>query len=320
MSEEQLIENFLVQVADSRIAGIPPAAADSAVGQLIGIIGTHSPLKPKAIQALTKCDWPLAVNFLSALTPPGMVFVPAGEFTMGSAEDDSEKPAHKVWLDSYYIDRAAVTNAQFGPFWEDVSYSETSEAWSGFEEAREAIYATGLRRAPYYWFDPDWNPPQRPLVGVNWYEAVVFARWSGKRLPTEAEWEKAARGTDGRRYPWGDSFDPARCNTNLAQNSANTTTPVGKFSPQGDSPYGAQDMAGNIWEWTSSAVRPYPYDPGDGREDLSRVERRVLRGGGYRSNFEDHYRSAHRYVLDANFIFITVGFRCATTVPPSARL
>ena len=319
MSEEKVIEDFLARVGEGR-GGATPADADTAVAPLIGIVGGNTPLKPRAIEALAKCDWPLAVSFLSALTPPGMVFVPAGEFTMGSNEDDLEKPPHKVWVDSYYIDRGPVTNAQFALFWEDVSYAETSEAWNGFEDARKSIYATELRRAPYYWFDPDWNPRERPVVGLSWYEAVVYARWSGKRLPTEAEWEKAARGTDARRYPWGDNFDPERTNSNLSPNAANTTTAAGQFSPQGDSPYGAQDMSGNIWEWTSSAARPYPYDAADGREELSIVQRRILRGGGYRSNFEDHYRSAHRWVVDPTYIFITVGLRCAATVPPPMRL
>ena len=82
-----------------------------------------------------------------------------------------------------------------------------------------------MRRAPYYWFDPAWNRADRPLVGINWYEAVVFTRWAGKRLPTEAEWEKAARGTDGHRYPYGNTFDAARCNSNIADNAPNLYHP-----------------------------------------------------------------------------------------------
>src|SRR5262245_36240523 len=100
MTEETQISTFLQQVAEARATGTTPPLADVAVAQLIGIVGRNSPLKPRAIEALTHCNWPLAVNFLSALTPPGMVFVPAGEFTMGSEESDDEKPLHTVWLDS----------------------------------------------------------------------------------------------------------------------------------------------------------------------------------------------------------------------------
>jgi formylglycine-generating enzyme required for sulfatase activity len=349
MSDEQLIEDFLLRAAESRTTVTPPAAAEASVVQLIGIVGRNSPLRPQALTALTQCDWPLALNFLSALTPAGMVFVPAGAFSMGSDESAEEKPPHSVWLNSFYLDRTPVTNAQFAPFWEDVDYKVSSDAWDGFEAARNSIYKQDLRRAPYYWFDTDWNRPDHPLVGVNWYEAVVFARWAGKRLPTEAEWEKAARGTDGRRFPWGNEFDARLCNTVLADEPPTTTSKPGKFSPQGDSPYGAQDMSGNVWEWTSSADQPYPYlagagsqaprnvpaplgggtampaagsrEPaGDVREDLVIQARRVLRGGGHGSRFEDHYRCAYRYAQDVKYQYFSVGFRCAATIPPNMRL
>jgi len=140
MSDEQIISDFLAQVAESRASGQKPAMAEAAVAQLIGIVGTHSPLKPQAIEALAKCDWPLALNFLSALTPHGMVFVPAGQFTMGGDGNDDEKPTHSVWVDSFYIDRAPVSNKQFGAFWEDVSYESHSAAWGNFDSAREILY------------------------------------------------------------------------------------------------------------------------------------------------------------------------------------
>ncbi len=320
MSDEQLIADFLQQVAESRATGQKPTTADVAVAQLIGIVGQNSPHKPQAIEALAKCDWALALNFLSALTPAGMVFVPAGELTMGSDENDDEQLIHTVWVDSFYIDRTPITNKQYGEFWEDVSYESHSAAWENVERAREVIYAQQLRRAPYHWFDPDFNPPEKPVVGVSWYEAVVYARWAGKRLPTEAEWEKAARSTDARRYPWGNDFDATHLNTNLADNAPNTTTRPGQFSPHGDSPYGAQDMAGNVWEWTSSAHAPYPYRADDGREAAQRDTRRVLRGGGFRSRFEDHYRCAHRYAQQPDYVYFAVGFRCATTVPPNMKV
>ena len=106
----------------------------------------------------------------------------------------------------------------------------------------------------------------RPVVHVSWDDAVAYAEWAGGRLPSEQEWEKAARGIDGRIYPWGDEFDAARCNSR--ESGIGTTTPVGRYSPGGDSPCGCADMSGNVWEWTASE-----YEPGSGR--------RVLRGGAF---------------------------------------
>ncbi len=320
MSEENLIENFLQQVAESRVAGKPPTSAEASVAQLITLIGKNSPLKSRAVEALTQCDWPLALSFLSALTPPGMVFIPAGEFSMGSDESDEEKPPHKLWLDSFYIDRAPVTNKQFAEFWEDVSYEEPSAAWQDFEEARHYIRMTDGRRAPRFWFDPDWNQPEKPVVGVSWYEAVIYTRWVGKRLPSEAEWEKAARGSDARRYPWGNEFDATRCNSSVAEHPIGSASKPGHFSPRGDSPFGAQDMSGNVWQWTSSLFRPYPYRADDGREELTVAGQRVLRGGSWSSHFDDHFRSAYRHRAEQNFAYLNTGFRCAATVPPQMRV
>ncbi|HEX6819078.1 MAG TPA: SUMF1/EgtB/PvdO family nonheme iron enzyme [Ktedonobacterales bacterium] len=129
-----------------------------------------------------------------------------------------------------------------------------------------------------------------PLAGSSrylrlWHDAVAYADWLARqtgqpwRLPSEAEWEKAARGADGRIYPWGDSFDKARCNTSEGRNGP-MTAPIGTY-PTGASPYAAQDMAGNVWEWTSSIYKAYPYTPHDGRERLDSTANRVLRGGSW---------------------------------------
>lgn len=193
------------------------------------------------------------------------VMIPEGEFTMGSEVSQdrnswgNERPQHKVCLSAFYIARVLVTNVQYQVF----------------------VAQTG-HRAPGHWIG-DVVPPAKelhPVVDVDWYDAQTFCRWAGVRLPTEAEWEKAARGTDCRIFPWGNQkANRSLCNFNFG---VGDTTPVGQY-PDGASPYGVLDMAGNIWEWTSSKARPYPYDSGDGREDLEGGEYRVLRGGAFRT-------------------------------------
>ena len=197
------------------------------------------------------------------------VRVPAGEFLMGStlAVDreaaKGELPQHRVYLDEFCIGRYPVTNAQYAAF------------------VRSAKH-----EAPSYW-DQEGLPAGRsdhPVVQVSWRDARAFCAWLSQatgrsfRLPTEAEWEKAARGTNGRTYPWGDRWPEAElCNYEML---VGHTTPVGAY-PGNVSPYGALDMAGNVGEWTSSLYRPYPYRADDGREDLTAEGVRVVRGGAY---------------------------------------
>ena len=230
------------------------------------------------------------------------VRVPAGAFLMGSTEDDemakeNEKPQHKVYLDEYWIGMTPVTNAQYRVFMEA----------SGHEHWEEGNTPKGKK--------------EHPVVMVNWYDAMAFCDWlsavSGKQicLPSEAEWEKAARGTDGRIYPWGEQLPDAElCNYD---GEVRDTTRVGRYSPQGDSPYGCVDMAGNVFEWTRSLWGKelfdpeygYPYKVGDGREDMEAEGYRVMRGGSW-ENAEDGLRTAYRLGnvpgLKVNFI----GFRC----------
>jgi formylglycine-generating enzyme required for sulfatase activity len=192
-----------------------------------------------------------------------LVLVPAGPFLMGGSSDSvclGEKPQHTVTLGNYYIGKYEVTEAQFEAF----------------------VKATGYKEGPWR-ASP--GKETYPRDKANWDDAVAFTRWASKasgqelRLPTEAEWEKAARGTDGRMYPWGSEvLDSTRCNFNI---NVGNTTPVGKYSGRGDSPYGASDMCGNVLEWTSSLLKPYPYKADDGREDPVSRDKRVLRGGSY---------------------------------------
>lgn len=204
---------------------------------------------------------------------PEFVEIPAGEFWMGGERSDDEKPVHRIHVGPFAIARYPVTNAQYGVF----------------------VQATG--RQPLRRWEGDQPPPpllNHPVVYVTWHDAVAYCRWLSRetgqeyRLPTEAEWERAARGglpspLEGegagvRVWPWGDEWDAEKCNT--SEGGPGTTTPVGIY-PAGASPEGLLDMAGNVWEWCSSLYRPYPYDAGDGREDMEAEGGRVVRGGAW---------------------------------------
>ena len=223
---------------------------------------------------------------------PEWVEIPASEFWLGSNEiTDDEQPLHRVYLDAFYISCLPITNAQYRIFVEATSH-EPPEHW---EEGR-----------------PPKGRESHPVVNVTWYDALAYCRWlsqvTGKqvRLPSEAEWEKAARGDrDQRTYPWGDAFDPTRCNS--AELGLGGTTPAGIF-PEGASPYGVLDMAGNVWEWTRSLYKEYPYDVRDGRENLEADGPRVLRGGAF-SDDERYVRCAYRGRLSPRYRGGCIGFR-----------
>ena len=226
-----------------------------------------------------------------------MVYVPAGKFWMGSDDSDpdaeaNEKPQHEVYLDAFWIDRTEVTNGQYQLCVADGACSPP--AWS-----------KSYTRDSYY---GDTEFDNYPVIYVNWSQAEAYCTWSGKRLPTEAEWEKAARGTDGRIYPWGEEIDRNRANY-----LGGDTTEVGSY-PAGTSSYGALDMAGNVWEWVAdwyssgyyaSSPDSNPQGPGSG-------EGRVVRGGSW-YYYQGQARAAYRYyfVEPSHAFYYLVGFRCA---------
>lgn len=209
------------------------------------------------------------------------VYVPAAPFQMGSNDDDDEKPIHTMHVDAFWLGKTPVTNAQFRLFIESSGYTNqalwTTTGW----QWRTSQKIT----QPGYWTDSKWNTPQQPVVGVSWYEVVAYTAWltqaTGQaiRLPTEAEWEKGARGTDGRKYPWGNEApDKSRCNFN---NDEGKTTPAGSYSA-GASPYGALDMAGNVWEWTATKwVANYENYSNVADNDKEGDAMRTLRGGSW---------------------------------------
>ena len=256
------------------------------------------------------------------------VLIPGSEFTMGSdpSKDRSaqpdETPAHILRTTDYYIMRYPVTNAQYRLF----------------------VEATG-HRPPRFWpkgqFPTD--KADHPVVGISFNDAVAFSTWAAKesglpiRLPTESEWEKSSRGTDGRLYPWGNTWETGRCNSR--EEKHHTTTPVGQFSPQGDSPYGVGDLGGNVQEWCLSLFGKYPYDSTDGREILvnksdperlvpglhetgcvanpqqieAGLDKSVLRGGSWRETRLES-RCAYRSWAAPMHRSDDTGFRCCYDV------
>lgn len=242
--------------------------------------------------------------------PEGMVVVPAGEFQMGTDEVDEtdfaeeqgipkpwlvdEGPAHQVYLPEYYIDRYEVTNAQYAKFVQATKHPPPSY-WEN------DTYPTGAD--PY------------PVVMVTWQDAQDYCQWKKGRLPTEAEWEKAARGTDGRPYPWGREFDVKKANIG---GTAGDVTPVGSYV-FGQSPYGAFDMIGNVWEWTADWYKPYPGSTHKSKEYGQ--QRKVIRGNSWTSigHFapeileelvKRHSTATFRLFASPDSTITDVGFRC----------
>lgn len=223
-----------------------------------------------------------------------LVLVPAGAFVMGLPEkdllaEDHEKPQREVYLSAFWIDVYPVTNGRFAQFLAAGGYDRphwwSPEGWAW--KCRCRI------RQPAIWGQAGWDGPDQPVAGVSWYEAEAYARWAGRRLPTDAEWEKAARGSDGRRYPWGDDWPTGHlANFDL---QVGRTTPVGLY-PEAASPYGCHDMAGNVNNWTSDwywpafgrfCVRrgmlrdPHLHDALRSRLDPRHITDKVDRGGGF---------------------------------------
>ena len=287
--------------------------------------------------------------------PEGMVLIPEGLFLMGSTKQDIDKlleldrnietvrldneiPQREVCLSTYLIDKYSVTNAEYKKFIKSDGYDQK-----------------------VFWSDAGWqyisqsNPLENgdadnilsgendcPVVNVSWYEAEAFAKWAEKRLPTEAEWEKAARGTDGRIYPWGNTFE--KTNLNCSESKNEKPTPVTKH-PQGQSTYGCFDMAGNVWEWTadwynsqyySSAPEKDPQGPKDAEanpyygqpeevgisiydlrpstESKTLSGCKVLRGGSWSGAGVVHVRCTNRDYDEPIYKNDTIGFRCAKSV------
>lgn len=254
--------------------------------------------------------------------PERMVVIPSGLFLQGSPEgagNRDEQPQRAVYLPTFAIDRFPVTNREFAAFAEDGGY-QRRELW----DPDGWLWAHwGGHRGPFWWWgDPEGGPapipagpdfPDHPVVGITWFEAEAYARWARKRLPTEAEWEKAARGTDERQFPWGQTFDPAMANTR--EGGSGTLEPVGS-RPRGASPYGVLDLAGNCFEWCADWYEPNAYQllPAHAPvlHETHRKGRKVCRGGAFDYPSEGA-RCAHRAYYQPKWAAV-IGFRCAISL------
>jgi ergothioneine biosynthesis protein EgtB len=261
----------------------------------------------------------------------GMAEIEGGLFVLGHPGDgfafDNEKPAHRVFVQDFAMDRVPVSNGEYLEFIRDNGY--TDFRW-WFAEAWDCIHREGWQ-APLYWelngaewmirdfsgLHPVEDKLDEPVTHVSFYEASAFAKWAGKRLPTEAEWEKAARvrpnGTTQLRFPWGDD-SPSLSSANLFENQLWGVATVGSF-PGGQSAHGCYQMIGNVWEWTSSDYVPYPgFVPEfDEYNDKWFVGQKVLRGGSYATP-QYHIRSTYRNFFHPNERWMISGFRCAKTI------
>jgi eukaryotic-like serine/threonine-protein kinase len=240
-----------------------------------------------------------------------LVYVPAGEFTMGSDVNPDEQPIHIVYLDAYWVDETEVTNKLFSSFVGATDYQTDAEkigssyVWHGSNWAQ--INGANWRH-PIGPNSDISGKEKHPVIHISWNDAVAYCKWVGRRLPSEAEWEKAARGTDGRAYPWGNNIP----NDNLLNfnNSIDDTTEVGKY-PDGKSVYSAYDMAGNVWEWVNDwyGRTYYQNSPSSNPLGPDSSQYRVLRGGAW-VVYDYLVRSAYRSMNYPTYSGNGFGFRC----------
>lgn len=272
-----------------------------------------------------------------------MLLVPEGWFEMGSTPEEveaayqlgkkfypetqkawyeDEVPRHRVWLEAFYMDTTEVTNREYRQFMDAGGYTQ-QKFWSA--EGWQFLQKNKLT-APGFWTDSRLNQPAQPVVGVSWHEAEAYCRWAGKQLPTEAQWEKAARGTDRRLYPWGNApvdgtranYCDAQCDQAWKDTRENDgypyTAPVGSY-PAGKSPYGIEDLAGNVWEWVQDwyAADYYGRSPERNPVNDTPTQFRVLRGGGWLTP-PAAVRAAPRTRLAPVNRDYGLGFRCVVRV------
>ncbi|HEX5733741.1 MAG TPA: SUMF1/EgtB/PvdO family nonheme iron enzyme [Blastocatellia bacterium] len=246
-----------------------------------------SPLPPGQATNVKKNS--TSISELSVVIPPGMIYIPGGKFTMGfdGSDEPSEKPEHVETMNAFFIDKTEVTVGDYYKFIKAKNH-RPPDSWS-------QAWKNGTFRA---------SEERLPVAGVSWLDAKEYAEWAGKRLPTEKEWEYAARGTDKRLYPWGNDFDAARAN--VADSQENGPVTVGGYAT-GKSPYGALDMAGNVAEWTDSDSFRYP-----GSQTTPKPGK-IVRGGSFRAS-KIYAMTTTRTAVLGDRTLPDVGFRCAKDI------
>ena len=313
LAQVSVVTKIETELPQSTTYVASPTAGSATLTAAAGAVSTYT-----ADLSIPPACTDIGQTWTSPIDGMTLACVPAGEFNMGSDEgDDDENPVHLVYLDAFWIDRTEVTNAMFTRFVYETDYKTQAEVngtgWSSTGSEWQEISGADWRHP---------NGPQttidgledHPVVQVSWEDARVYCQWAQQQLLSEAQWEKAARGTDGRTYPWGDQ-DPdctlANSNNNATdKDCVSTTTPVGSY-PSGASPYGALDMAGNLWEWVNDwyqsdyySTSPYSNPPGPASGDT-----KVLRGGGWASVW-GALRSSIRSLGNPDNRHIHIGFRC----------
>ena len=301
------VETKATQVAQAVIEDLRYAELPGVRGYIAGVwaaLDAAERESPEDIPALFGLLKSMGLQYL-----PDTVFIPAGPFLMGSTDDDSdaqdrEKPQHTVELSAYQIGKYPITNREYQAFIRESEHSPPRN-WDGDQ------YPEGVG--------------DHPVVYVSWDDAAAYCEWLSEKsgraygLPTEAQWEKAARGQDGRIYPWGDAWDVAKCNTSAG--GAGAATPVGQYSPAGDSPYGCADMIGNVWEWCADWFAEDTYKNRDvvaGIKDPQGPEQgqsRVLRGGSFDDD-RGYARCAARRGDFPDPLYVVVGFRVVVGAAP----
>ncbi len=313
---DKLRTRFLKTPEYVRVVEVPAAERAEVQRRMAIIDGTTPPPQPKPVTPPSPLEGE-GSGARGILPPPfEWIEIPAGEFTMG------DNPPRKVTLPTFWISKYPVTHAQYAKFIDAGGYGQrkwwTNAGWAWREK--------GSKTEPLYWTDNKWNGAEQPIVGVSWYEVVAFTQWLSEALtpnpspkgrgefyvtlPTEAQWEKAARGTDGRVYPWGDTFDPNRCNT--WESKIGKTTPVREYEGKGDSPYGVVDMSGNVWEWCLDEYKDPQLDPS--KVNMRSDARRVLRGGSF-DNFRSDAAASCRFNFNPSLAYYGCGVRLVLSAP-----
>ncbi|MBK7317916.1 bifunctional serine/threonine-protein kinase/formylglycine-generating enzyme family protein [Candidatus Villigracilis affinis] len=281
---------------------VPPTTTPSSTSIPINTTTPSVTINPTA----TRTPFPTATPKLdigSTMTGnDGMtlLYVPAGEFTMGSETGkDEEKPIHTIYLDGFWIDQTEVTNQQYALC---VTAGQCTSPIETDSSLRSIYYGNSE-------FD------DYPVIYVNWNMAKTYCEWAGRRLPTEAEWEKAARGMDERTYPWGEDISCNEANYDPKDSCFGDTTIAGNFT-SGESPYGVYDMAGNVWEWVSDWYSETYYQDSPLSNPLGpdSGQYRVLRGGSFDSSTSG-VRTTNRYRYEPTYTLLSIGFRCASSPP-----